>query len=254
MTPIIIPGLDVWERRQARAYQKFGYAPKEEHDEPQAVIAGLATKYYSPHIYQNRIEMFEPGVFAKSLASKKSINLQLDHNASTVAASTASGLELEETELGLLFRLPLNRVRNGSILARMVETGGRACASVGYRVVAEREETYGGHAVRVITGADLSEVSLCAQGAVGRAFAYLTDAVRTPTIKGMENTILFSLESATHRVKHALGGTTGTLDQLNARLRQEAGMPSYSSESSNEVQDINALVGRIVANLKTLKV
>jgi HK97 family phage prohead protease len=219
-------------------------------------LAGLGTKYNAPHIYKGRIEYLASGVFAKSLASGRRINIQLDHNADTVIASTANGLELEEAgDLGLLFRLDLRRAKNGSILSRMVETGGRACASVAYQVVSERNVVYAGRDVRVIEDADLLEISLCRKGAITRAFSFITNDALNPTIRGMERTSMFAVSSAAHRIQYSLGRTQEAMSNLSGRvdrLCHEAGIGS--SGMSDAAAATCTTIDRVVAGLQTLRV
>jgi phage head maturation protease len=122
---IIIPGLDAHTRRQHRMQVKYGYRAPEDEDEQKRnpVVAGLATAYLAPHIYKGQIEMFAHNVFAPSLASGRRVNLQLDHDGGMVVASTANGLELDETQTGLFFRLDLRRTKAVDIITSMVDTG-----------------------------------------------------------------------------------------------------------------------------------
>ena len=102
MELINITEFEAHERRQRRTRARYGFRVEED-DEPKRnqVLCGLGTAYLRPHIHRGRIEMFAPGVFAASLASGRRVNLQLDHNGGMVVATTASGLELDETDLGL---------------------------------------------------------------------------------------------------------------------------------------------------------
>jgi HK97 family phage prohead protease len=162
--------------------------------------------------------MLDRACFAKSLASGKRIDLQLNHDAATVAASTANGLELEESEIGLLFRIDLRHVKNAAILSRMVDAGSHACASVAYSVVSDRTEKFGGHPVRIITEAALKEVSLVPRGAIKQAFVFLSDTVNTPTIIGMERSAVFALDRAAHNVRRATNTIRDNTTQLSARI------------------------------------
>jgi HK97 family phage prohead protease len=109
------------------------------------VLAGLATKFNQPFVPEDQIKMLAPGVFAASLASRQRIALQLDHNDRTAVASTDSGLELKETDIGLTFRLDMRRARNAGAICSIVDGGNRASMSVSYGVEQEHCETYAGH-------------------------------------------------------------------------------------------------------------
>jgi phage head maturation protease len=145
---------DAHDRRQRRAQARYGFvAPEdkpEDKDEGHQDLCGLGAQYLAPHIHGGRIQMLDRGCFADSIASGQVVNLQMDHEGDMVIASTNTGLELDDCDLGVLFRLDLRRAKNASIVARMVDVGNRACASVAFQVQDERTEVYGGHQVRVI--------------------------------------------------------------------------------------------------------
>jgi HK97 family phage prohead protease len=218
---IIIPGIAAFERRQQRAYAAFGYNVSKEHDnepERRAVLAGLATKFDEPFVHDGQIQMLAPGVFASSLKSGQRIALQLDHDDGTAAASTANGLELEESDVGLLFRLDMRRTRNASAIHSIVDGGNRACVSVAYQVERDKSETYGAHKVRVITQASLKEISLVRRGVVGAAFAFITDDVCNPSINALDKSTMFALCRAHHNVRRATDTIRDNTAQLTARV------------------------------------
>jgi hypothetical protein len=73
-------------------------------------LAVLSIQFNAPFIYDDQIQMMmAPCAFAASLASGRLINLQLDHDADTIAANTDSGFKLKETDIGLTCR-PSHRV------------------------------------------------------------------------------------------------------------------------------------------------
>jgi HK97 family phage prohead protease len=199
--------------------------------------------------------MFAPDVFAPSLASRKSVNLQLDHDDGTVVASTTSGLELKETDLGLVFRLDLRRAKNASAIHSIVDGGNRACTSVAYRVEKEHHETYAGHKVRVITQAALQEISLCRRGVVEQAFCFISDSVCNPSIEDLHTTPMFALCRAQHNVRKATKAILENTAQLAARidrLCERAGIGS--SGMSGAATAVCSTIDRVVAGLQTLRV
>jgi phage head maturation protease len=137
-----------------------------------------------------------------------------------VIASPSTGLELEDSALGLLFRLPMHRAKNAAIVARMVDVGNRACASVCYEVADERTEEIGGHQVRVIGRANLREISLVKRGAIEQAFAFLSDSVNNPTVRGLERSTIFALDKLTHTLKRATRDHLEESAQLAARVNR----------------------------------
>jgi hypothetical protein len=157
---------------------------------------------------------------------------------------------LEEAgDLGLLFRLDLRRAKNGSVLSRMVETGGRACASIAYQVVSERNEVYAGRDVRVIEDADLLEISLCRKGAITRAFSFITNDVLNPTIRGMERTSMFAVSSAAHRIQYSVGRIQDAISDLG----RHTGIHSTPSDLSDAATSACTTIDRVVANLQKIR-
>jgi HK97 family phage prohead protease len=220
---------DAHDRRQRRARARYGFVQEGDKDEQrQQVLCGLGTQYCAPHIHAGKIQMLARGCFTASIESGRVVNLQMDHEGNMVIADTRTGLELEDTDLGLLFRLPMHRARNAAIVARVVDVGNRACASVCYQVEDERTETIGGHPVRVIAKADLREISLVKRGAVEQAFAFLSDSVNNPTVRGMDRSTIFALDRLTHNVKRAtraqVENSADLVDRVN-RLSARYGLP-----------------------------
>jgi HK97 family phage prohead protease len=252
MELINITEFEAHERRQRRTRARYGFRVEED-DEPKRnqVLCGLGTAYLRPHIHRGRIEMFAPGVFAASLASGRRVNLQLDHNGGMVVATTASGLELDETDLGLFFRLDLCRTKAADVITSMVDVGNRACASVAYQVENDHTEKFGGHDVRVITRPCLDEVSLVKRGAVEGAFAFLSDDKNNPTVQGMERSTVFALDRAHHNIRRTTKAQLDYVEQLTARvdaLCAEAGIAT-----TRETDDIIAGLDRIMTNLESLR-
>jgi HK97 family phage prohead protease len=164
--------------------------------------------------------MLAPGVFAASLASGRRISLQLDHDDGTAVASTDSGLELKETDIGLTFRLDMCRARNASAIHSIVDGGNRASMSVSYRVEQEHCETYAGHEVLVITRASLNEISLVRRGVVGQAFAFVSDHVCNPSIDDLDNSSMFALSRLHYNIRRANAAILDNTAQLTERINR----------------------------------
>jgi HK97 family phage prohead protease len=179
------------------------------------VIEGMATLYLRPHIHRGKIEMFEPGCFAKSLVSGNRVRFLLDHDDEVEAASTSSGLVLIDADDGLLFNLDLSKAKNGGMIARMVDIQNRPSMSVGYTVLADRTDRYAGLPVRVIIEATLHEISLCKFGVVKQAFAYLTDAATSPMSTATERSAAFEMACRNHPIRR-------TIRQLRAKVGELA--------------------------------
>jgi HK97 family phage prohead protease len=249
MDRIIIPGMDHLARMERRAYHGLASdsssprsrtdhkAPRS--DEPHPVLAGLGARYNSPLILNREICMFAPGAFTSSLASGRCIRLQDNHNPMKVLATTDRGLELLDSDDGLLFWIKIRDVKNGATVARWIEDGSRSCVSVGGEIVASRNVKYGDHSVKVISDVRLSELSLVQEGAVERAFAFLTNDSLTPSIQGMRDSTIFALASAVHRV---------TL--RDKRAKWAAQKPRAEREAA---ADLIGSLDRLVSNMKKLK-
>jgi HK97 family phage prohead protease len=217
------------DRRQQRARARYGFIQEGDTDEQrQQVLCGLGAQYDTPHIHGRKIQMLARGCFGASLASGAVANLQMDHEGNMIVANTRTGLEIEDCDLGLLFRLEMRHARNGPIVARMVDVGNRACASVCYQVADERTEEIGGHQVRIVARANLREISLVKRGAIEQAFVFLSDDLNNPTVRGMDRSTVFALDRLTHNVKRAtrtqVEKSADLVDRVN-RLSAQYGLP-----------------------------
>jgi Caudovirus prohead serine protease len=129
-------------------------------------------------------------------------------------------LELEESDIGLLFRLDMRRARNANAIHSIVDGNNRACVSVSYAVEQERSEIFAGHKVRVITQASLKEISLVRRGVVGQAFAFITDNVCNPSIDDLDRSTMFKLCRADHNVRKATRAIQDDAAQLTDRVNR----------------------------------
>jgi hypothetical protein len=80
----------------------------------------------------------------------------------------------------------------------------------------------------VIARADLREISLVKRGAIEQAFAFLSDDVNNPTVRGLDRSTIFALDRLTHNVKRATRSqgenSADLVDRVN-RLSAEYGFP-----------------------------
>jgi HK97 family phage prohead protease len=242
---IIIPGLARYAQRQRQYCVKAGYLKDEpdegdyDDDDPHQVLAGSAVRYNTAFELKGSIFAFEPGAFAACLASGRTVDLRLDHDESVCIADTGRGLEFFESKSDLLFRFDMDRMASPEPICKMVDSRERACASVGFQIVSERNEICAGHTVRIIEAANLVELSLVREGAISRAFAFMTDSVSCPSIRAMDKTDTYAIASAVHRIKRAATKIAETLN-LSARLDrlERDAYPSRSRQTFSSVVPI----------------
>jgi hypothetical protein len=72
----------------------------------------------------------------------------------------------------------------------------------------------------VITRASLNEVSLVRRGAVGQAFAFLSDIVNNPSIDDLDKSTMFALCRAHHNVRRATNTILDNTAHLTARVNR----------------------------------
>ncbi|MBL8578883.1 MAG: HK97 family phage prohead protease [Mesorhizobium sp.] len=134
-------------------------------------LQGYVVRFNKPHAFKGGIDVFAPGCFDASLASRKRVGFWLAHEAGTEIASTDGDLELMADGTGLAFRLknPL------ADLVTEVRERRMTAMSAGYHVVRQEHKTVAGERVRFIQECDLTEVSLCKAGAVKQAFIDVVD-------------------------------------------------------------------------------
>jgi HK97 family phage prohead protease len=185
--------------------------------------------------------MFARGCFTNALASGRCIRLQDDHDPMKVLATTDRGLELLDSDDGLLFRIEMSNLKNGKTIAKLVEDGSRSCVSAGGEIVASRNVKYGNHTVRVLDEVHLNEISLVQEGAVARAFAFVSNDALTPSIRDMHDSTIFALASAVHRVTIR-----------DKRSKWAAQRPRADREAA--AADLIGSLDRLVGNLRKLKV
>ena len=139
------------------------------------LIEGYATRYNKVHPFGDYLDVFRPGVFARSLLKNTNIRFLEDHDEGKLLATTADGsLKLTSDAKGLSFQARIPNATEAQVRAiKSIEVNGKACMSVGYRVISSEMHRMEGVDVRLINDASLSEISLVKAGAVKEAFAYL---------------------------------------------------------------------------------
>jgi HK97 family phage prohead protease len=163
-------------------------------------IDGYGIIYDQALIYDDEIWVFEPGCFSNSLKAGNEIHFQLDHDNNQRIASTRNALSFADDETGLAFRLDLGDIKQGPELRRMVDTGRRAAVSVGIRNEETHIKMFGKHPVRIITKAELVEVSLVGTGKCQNAFAGVVNAELEPLERGKKGT-MFTVNFTAHKLK-----------------------------------------------------
>jgi HK97 family phage prohead protease len=239
---------------QKRAYRAYGLVDPNDEDDAPDLIAGLATTYSVPHLYKGRIEVLHPGVFQASLARGSTVNFQLDHDENYIFGSTDRGLALEESDLGLLFRVETRHLKNSSVLERMIDSKNRCGMSVAYRVNEEETHKVAGQDVRFILAATLHEISAVKAGALPGAFAALTNKSLVPSVRGMDKNIGFCLDRANYRIDKAMNGTARMLAKAKAAADDAAERRAETTGMSPELRDLTAGIDRILAGLAKIKV
>lgn len=191
-----------------RAFRKTGSETLDE-----AAIDGWAILYDQPLLYDREIWVFEAGCFSDLLNSGREIYYQLDHDDNERVASTRNALSFVDGDVGLAFRLNLSEVGRGAELKRMVETNRRAAISVGIRNEATHIKMFGEHPVRIITKADLIEVSQVGAGKCASAFAGIVNSDFERLEPGKKG-VMFTVNFAAHKMKRV----TKTSDERRAAI------------------------------------
>jgi len=128
-------------------------------------LRGYATRYNRPHVFNGGIDVFAPGVFAKSLLDGSQVRFLNNHDESALVAAVGAGLTLKSDDVGLSFELALPNTAEAARLLDEVDQGEKSQMSVGYDCLKYRLDLIAGHEVRIITQARLLEISAVRKGA-----------------------------------------------------------------------------------------
>jgi|GEM_PF-6315550 len=173
---------------------------------------GLATKYDKIVVVDGEKRAFVPGCFEMSLRSNRPIQFLVQHNAPNLVATSRDNLSvIDDPKVGLTFRLRVPNTMVGQIAARMVEAGSRTAMSIGYSIEDDEVHDIAGHRVRLITRADLKEISLVKAGAIRHAFAMIVDGARTPAPRAGAMSMDFKLASINHQLQLAITDYRSTM-------------------------------------------
>lgn len=187
--------------------------------EPRLCIEGIAVLTDEPiGLKTGEVIVIERGAFNAHLSSGARTEFWFAHDPKEVIGSTASGLELVETDNGLAFRFPLTNKRYAATIERMVTSGTQAAISVGITHTKARQETIGRHKVTFVEAAELRECSLVEAGACEQAFARLVDANRSPPLRESIDSTPFKIESGLHTVKVKTDKSASHIDALKRRF------------------------------------
>lgn len=138
-------------------------------------IQGWACLFDQAFAHEGRIVYLKNGCLNASIESPQRVRMLFDHKAEREVASTTGGLQLERTPVGLAFRLDLNNSERAHEIFSTVDSGGRACVSVGISFEDYETKEIQGNKVDVVARAKLHEVSLVKAGAIERTFAEVVD-------------------------------------------------------------------------------
>lgn len=106
-------------------------------------------------------EVIRPGAFARSLRESDDVRALFNHNLSVVLGRLSAGtLRLEETAKGLRYEVDLPDTQAARDLAVSVERGDITGSSIGFIARDEKMESKRDYVLRVITDAELIDVSV----------------------------------------------------------------------------------------------
>jgi HK97 family phage prohead protease len=139
-------------------------------------LRGYACVYGQTFNRNGTLHAFLPGCFTASLASRRDVKLQLEHDEHIVFGSTASGgLSFVDTDEGLAFEFEIPAGQSGAVAASLVASENRTDVSVGADIIETVTRNFHGHDVRMITRAELREASICKEGAVALSHVRVVD-------------------------------------------------------------------------------
>lgn len=208
MTPIVIPGIErigpdgVFRRPKSLAAHQRMRSP---------CLDGFATLYNKAYVHDGQVKVLRPGCFAGTLRAEKSVDFFVEHDRENAVASTRDNLSLVDRPEGLAFRLRLPKTMLGYVVGRMVDNDNKVGMSIGYRANVDECRDIGGTPVRIISDAELVEISLVRRGAVALAFTAMVDGddVPSPTAESLSPT--FELRQSWHRLETAFRRLEETL-------------------------------------------
>lgn len=232
MEPIRIPHFNHYARRAQAAARMSGsarrgvrglmFANRIESAMERPAIRGLAVRYGEVFTFEGHLHAFMPGCFSDSLASGEEIDVRVDHEASTVLGSTASGLRFVDTAEGLAFDYEPPRDMQGALAISLVASDNRTDVSVGARQLTTVVRNIRGHDVRLITKARLAEISLCKDGLVPTAHSRVVDLDTALPLEAEAETTIMRTTALANDLKTGVKRLAATVDTLSGPLRQRS--------------------------------
>lgn len=224
--PIIVPDLSRYAARANLAARMAATAPggrpigmayvnhAANHAERPAV-RGFACVYNQVFDRDGVLHAFVRGCFTASLATRRDVKMQLEHQQNIVFGSTRNGLSFIDAEEGLAFEFEVPKNQAGAMLVSMVASGNRPDVSVGVDILETITKPFRGHNVRMIVKANLREISACKEGAVSQSHVRLVDLAEaqplsdelangTVAFMGRMNEITTSAKDRIARLEHVL--------------------------------------------------
>lgn len=170
------------------------------------VVVGVAATYGTLHRgTKGDWEAFVPGCFGRTLATKQAVRLLIGHDETKLIATRADALSIESDDQKLSFRCeipdgPMGRALKSAMLAEKF-----AECSVGYQLVESYVREIGGRQVKLITDAQLLEISIVASGAVPGTNAEYRQAEDRGSLLGSLQQLADVLEEKNRAMRLLLG-------------------------------------------------
>ena len=154
-------------------FSGLAFANRQESRYERPAIRGIACRYNVPFQYEGKLTAFVAGCFTDSLNSGRTVDLRLEHDEQIVLAN--AGIRFVDTADFLAFEYEPQHDQSGAVITGLVASGSRTDVSVGARLAKTTTRNMQGHGVRLVTSANLVEISLCESGAVPTAHARVVD-------------------------------------------------------------------------------
>lgn len=199
-------------------------------------VQGYAAIYRRPYVGEHGISALEPGCFANSLQSGKTIHFQHDHNPNQRVGSNRSGLTFHDTSYGLAFRLenPPASVLNA------IRSGDRRSMSVGFDFVKTEKVQADNVEFTLIQQAELGEVSLVRRPAISNTSVSIVDLAEVGDLRHCAESGSFRLRGQHTALNNALDDvramSASLLNESAELLREVMASAKASSRSASRGQ------------------
>ncbi|MGO7331749.1 HK97 family phage prohead protease [Rhizobium leguminosarum] len=163
-------------------------------------LVGIACRFGVLHKNRDDYELFQQGCFARSLAGKQAVRLLIDHDESKLVTTSADALKIESDDKEVRISCAVPDSPLGRLLSKAVKSDGRIEMSVGFSAICDRRVTLNdGKSVRVITDADLYEISVVTCGAVPGTKAEIRSKSEDSLMKSLQRLEDIYIERARQR-------------------------------------------------------